>query len=403
MVKTILVYCWGSFSEPIVIRAMKETGHRVVTISGKMKDYHADAEFAQRLMELLHSEKPELVFSYDYFPLLSMVCEINTIPYAAWIYDCPQHLLLSKTLTNSCNRIFCFDGVYTQKLQNLGAQHVYHFPLAADTDMYEGATEKEMEKAYSCDVSFVGGLYNGEKNRLLHTRLSEYAEGYVEGILFAQKEICGYNLVADALSECVTQEIVEKCELTLSDSYISDTIQMVADAVNMKLTAWDREEVLTALVAYFESKGAECEGHPGGLTLYSYSKLPEGLEGNSHLICKGTVDYRTEMPLVFHNSKINLNITSRTIESGIPQRVFDVLVCGGFCLTNYQPEIAELFEDGKELVMYTDMEDLVAKVDYYLNHEEERKQIAKAGYEKVCNSFSIKNRIAELIKFVCFF
>ena len=77
--------------------------------------------------------------------------------------------------------------------------------------------------------------------------------------------------------------------------------------------------------------------------------------------------------------------------------MFDILACGGFCLTNYQPEIATLFEDGKELVMYTDMEDMVMKVGYYLAHEEERLQIAQAGQEKVRNCFSIESRIAELI------
>lgn len=386
--KTILVYCWGSLSEQMAIKAMEEVGHQVVTISGKMKDYHADAGFAQKFMATLHAQKVDMVFSYDYFPLISMICEMNHVPYASWIYDCPQYTLLSKTTSNSCNHIFCFDELYTVRLQNAGAQHVYHFPLAADMDMYENARMDASEKQYACDISFVGGLYNGEKNRLLHTKLGEYAEGYVEGLLYAQKEICGYNLMAGALPKQVAEEIVQKCEIALSDAYEWDTIQMAADAVNMKLTARDREEVLWNLGQHFD------------VTLYSNSKLPDKLAENSRLICKGTVDYQAEMPLVFHNSKINLNITSRTIESGIPQRVFDILACGGFCLTNYQPEIAELFEDGVELVMYTDMEDLLQKAEYYLAHEEERQQIARAGYEKVKGSFSIRDRIVELINLI---
>lgn len=386
--KTILVYCWEALSEQMAIRAIKEAGHRVVIVSGKMKDYHADAEFAQRFMVALHAQKVDMVFSYDYFPLISMICEMNHVPYASWIYDCPQYTLLSKTISNSCNHIFCFDELYTVRLQNAGAQHVYHFPLAADMDMYERARRDDSEKEYACDISFVGGLYNGEKNRLLHTKLSEYAEGYVEGLLYAQKEICGYNLMAGALPKQVAEEIVQKCEITLSDAYEWDTIQMAADAVNMKLTARDREEVLACLAQQF------------AVTLYSNSQIPDKLKACQKLICKGTVDYQTKMPLVFHNSKINLNITSRTIETGIPQRVFDILACGGFCLTNYQPEIAELFEDGKELVMYTDMKDLLQKAEYYLEHEEERQRIAKAGYEKVKGSFSIGDRIVKLINLI---
>ena len=44
----------------------------------------------------------------------------------------------------------------------------------------------------------------------------------------------------------------------------------------------------------------------------------------------GRVKTHTQMPLVFANSKINLNITSRSIRTGLPLRIFDVLACGGF-------------------------------------------------------------------------
>ena len=386
--KTILVYCWNSFTEKQAMRAMEEIGYHVVSVAGTMKDCHADAEIAKKIMFSIHSENVDMVFSYDFFPLISMICEMNHIPYVAWIYDCPQNMLLSKTIKNNYNHIFCFDEIYAKRLMNLGAQNVYHFPLAADLDMYERVQKGEEEECYVCDISFVGGLYNGERNRLLKANLSEYSEGYVDALLYAQKEICGYNLIAGALSKEVAEEIVNKCELVLSEHYITNTVQMAADAINMKLTAWDREETLLCLAQNFD------------VTLYTNSELTEQLLCCPRLFCKGTVGYRTEMPLVFHNSKINLNITSRTIESGVSQRVFDILACGGFCLTNYQPEIADLFEDGKELVMYTDMEDMVQKARYYLENEEERRQIAQAGYEKVCNCFGVKDRILELINYI---
>lgn len=395
--KTILVYCWESTSEPMAIQAMKDAGHQVVEFRGKIKDHHADAAFAQQFMKQLHSVKVDLVFSYDYFPLISMICEMNHIPYAAWVYDCPQYMLLSKTITNNCNHIFCFDGAYAARLKQLGAGNIYHFPLACDMELYDNAKQKNDESDYICDISFVGSLYNGAGNRLLHTELSEYAAGYVEGLLCAQKEICGYNLIADALPREIADEIVKKCNLVLGDAYVMNPVCMAADAVNMKLTAKVREDVLAALAENFASNERMDKEPYYMVSLYSNSKLTERLEECSRLLCKGIVHYWDEMPLVFHNSKINLNISSRTIETGIPQRVFDILACGGFCLTNYQPEIAEIFEDGKELVIYTDIEDMLQKAEYYLEHEEERVQIARAGYEKVKNCFSIKKRIVELI------
>ena len=64
-------------------------------------------------------------------------------------------------------------------------------------------------------------------------------------------------------------------------------------------------------------------------------------------------------------------------------RIFDVLGAGGFLLTNYQEELEDYFEIGKDLVCYSSEEDLLQKTAYYLEHDEERKQIARNGYLKV--------------------
>ena len=107
----------------------------------------------------------------------------------------------------------------------------------------------------------------------------------------------------------------------------------------------------------------------------------------------GTVSYDREMPQVFHASKINLNITLRSITSGIPLRVLDILGAGGFLLTNYQPEIAEYFVDGEDLVMFESEADMLNKIAYYLEHDKEREQIAYNGWKKVQNEFDYKKQV----------
>ena len=93
------------------------------------------------------------------------------------------------------------------------------------------------------------------------------------------------------------------------------------------------------------------------------------------------LNYIDEMPKVFHLSKINPNITSRSIESGIPQRVWDILAVGGFCRINYQPELEE-------------------KIQYYLEHEEERIRIAINGYQKVRKKHSLQTRLEEILRII---
>ena len=50
--------------------------------------------------------------------------------------------------------------------------------------------------------------------------------------------------------------------------------------------------------------------------------------------------------------------------------------------------------------MYTDMEDLAQKVDWYLEHDDERAAIARAGYEKVRKQFSMRDRLACILEIV---
>ena len=103
------------------------------------------------------------------------------------------------------------------------------------------------------------------------------------------------------------------------------------------------------------------------------------------------------MPLVFHYSKINLNITSKSIHDGLPLRIFDVLGCGGFLLTNYQTELAQWFTPGRDLEYYTGEDDLLEKVDYYLTHEEDRVEIAHNGYETVKKYHNYPERLLQMI------
>ena len=103
---------------------------------------------------------------------------------------------------------------------------------------------------------------------------------------------------------------------------------------------------------------------------------------------KGYARYTLDMPRIFATSKINLNISLRSILTGIPLRVIDILGAGGFCISNYQAELPWYFEDGKSIVWYESYEDLVDKINFYLAHDAKREEIARAGHEIVKKNFT---------------
>lgn len=78
--------------------------------------------------------------------------------------------------------------------------------------------------------------------------------------------------------------------------------------------------------------------------------------------------------------------------------MFDIMGCEGFLLTNYQAEIASLFEPGRDLVVYESFDDCLEKAGYYLAHEDERRTIAENGYRKICAHHTYDHRIAEMFE-----
>ena len=112
----------------------------------------------------------------------------------------------------------------------------------------------------------------------------------------------------------------------------------------------------------------------------------------------GAVDFYKEMPDVFRSARINLNVTLRSILTGIPLRALDIMASGGFLLSNYQEELCDHFVPGEEFDFYSDYDDLCAKVDYYLSHEKERQDIARAGRIKVQRDFSLSKRLDEMLE-----
>ena len=69
-------------------------------------------------------------------------------------------------------------------------------------------------------------------------------------------------------------------------------------------------------------------------------------------------------------------------------------------MTNYQVEILDYFEPDRDLVIFESPEELEKKVSYYLEHEEEREQIARNGKEKLVRYHPYNGRLQKMLSTV---
>ena len=80
-------------------------------------------------------------------------------------------------------------------------------------------------------------------------------------------------------------------------------------------------------------------------------------------------------------------------------KTIEIPACGGFMLTNWTEDQATLFRDGKECVFYNTMEEMIEKARYYLENDEEREKIRRAGMAAVA-TYTYRNSAIALLNYM---
>ena len=384
----ILFIEWKSFGNEDILETFRRLKYNIVRFKYENDGVRHNEKFEKKFEKVLIKERPDFVFSFNFFPIISKVCNTVPVKYVSWVYDSPHISLYSYTLINPCNYIFIFDSKMYETYALQGIKTVYYLPLAANTKrLDEMRPNAKAHEHFDSDITFVGQMYIDAHNFYdrMEPKLDDYTKGYLEAVMNAQMQVDGYNFV----ESCLNQNIMEGMQKALPMEPHNDGIEtakyMYAQYVlDRKITSLERIYILAQI------------GKEHKVKLFTPEKdfHPEGVEN-----C-GKLDYYQEMPIAFKCAKINLNITLRSIEKGIPLRCIDVMGAGGFLLTNYQEDMLMFFEPGVDFVYYESRQDLLEKIDYYLKHDEERRAIAASGHEKVAKYHTFDLRVAEMIKVV---
>lgn len=384
----VLIYRYNSICEPDIIKTFQEMGIEVVEYTKEItvKDYSPSVA-VKEIGDFLQDHPVDFVFSINFFPYVSEVCNLLGLKYLCWIVDSPVLELYTTSIVRECNRVFVFDRALAEEIFPLNPGRIFHLPLAANVDakdeLFKDTQESVFDK-FSHDIAFVGSLYTEKCPYDSLKNLPEETSGYFDSIINAQEKIYGYYFIEDLLSDYQ----VDAVKTLNSDfyalpegSFLTDKRTLAQYYIGSKITANERVHTFSMLSEIFP------------VNIYTGSDTA----GIPLLKNMGRAKTLTEMPVIFNQSKININITSKMIRSGLPLRIFDILSSGGFLITNYQSEIPEFFTPGEDLVMYSDMDELEYLISYYLDHDEEREAIAKRGREIVREHFTYKGQLAKLL------
>ena len=239
-------------------------------------------------------------------------------------------------------------------------------------------------------MSFVGSVYThnpfDDLHELITKEMEEKTIGMLEGAAFIWDG-------ADRITALLEKEINsdwKRLQRELQRVYIGieedtpDIYLLKHFVIDRKLTNIERNMVLELLAENYDFK--------------LYTRETEVVSPKIRRF--GEVDSDSEALKVFAASKINLNLTLRSIEAGLPLRIFDIMSMGGFTLTDFREDAAALFEEGREIVMYRTPEEMLEKIDYYLRHEEERTRIGENARARVKEDFTYKKQLAKMMRII---
>ena len=370
----------GSYTFRDLKDAILEEHHEVDELYYFFKDRFNDEFFSERITLALKRKAYDCIISVNFLPLVAEAAHDFGIPYISWSYDSPLAEQLTDYFHFDTNYIYLFDRIEVEKYNAAGFNNVFHLPLAVNTERISKLSfSKETNQKYKADISFVGRLYDSPLDTLLYCA-DDYAKGYVEGLFQSQFKIYGCNFIEKAIPDSLIE--------SLNDSYAkfgTTNLKLnkrgLAYSINAQITHLERAILLESL----------SENHDVHFYTTDENDLAQTVKQH------GPVKYYSDMYAVFKNSTLNLCPTLKSIESGIPLRALDILGSASVLFSNYQPELAEYFVDGEDVIMYESLEDAVCKAAYYLNNHDLLSNIANSGFEKTKELFTYNNRILTLL------
>lgn len=376
-----------------IIKTFKKMGLEVSEYTGIRHLTDVSEEDVYKLSNIIKEQEITYLFSIHLIYTAAIAAYDAGVKYICYIWDAPYTYVYSPVGRLDNCWYTTFDKSDYKRWQEAGLSHILYQPLAVSADAYRKWNDKRKKlfgnTRYIHEISFVGQLYDTnsyDKNLdKIPPDIREYFESIFEEAAFRWD---GINRIYGKTSP----KIIDYIKLNSQDfqiAHISDTDDLSYFEqffLVRKIANIERTIILSTLAEKYD------------VTLYTKEVMNKSMLGDVKIM--PSVAWGEAASMVYAGSRINLNIALKGIEGGTPQRVMEIMAAGGFMMSTYCPETAELFEEDREIVMFKTPEELFDKVDYYLKHDDERKAIAKRGQEKVLECYTYDKSLRKLLDWV---
>lgn len=336
--------------------------------------------------------RPSLVVAVNHQPGLpesveALADQLPGVTLKVWEVDPAIDPVRPPTVPTPRTTIHTYRRVQVERFRQAGFRASW-LPLASDTDWRRPVEFSAAEHAeFDAPVVFVGRSMVIEAQAFRRELLGRMAAarsaagldpaqaaGVLDRIVAAQRAELG-RFVVPALLQAWAPEL---------DAFES-AIGRRSDPAMLAGEIAAAEHRLTVL-ANLGRFGAQVWGDDGWKPVERYGVRHRGPAGHHH-----------QLPRIYGNGGIQIDIGRLYQSDIVTLRVFDVLACGGFLITPLTADLPELFRVGEELETYASVAELCAKVEHYLARPDERARIAAAGRARVLADHTVRQRVRALL------
>ncbi|MEZ5980315.1 MAG: glycosyltransferase [Planctomycetota bacterium] len=287
-------------------------------------------------------------------------------------------------------RMYTYRRAHVEAYRRAGWSTVEHLPLAADPLARRPRHLLGPDRLrYRANVAFVGASMAEQANAHLERFAATLAK--VRGERELEDDLAGLERVlteqSKDLDRYLVPELLRRHLPAALDAWERSGATDRPDALVGEYAASLRRAAVIGAVAPF---GARVWGDRGWVELLASA----GVDARCY---RGPAGNRDEIEKIYSGAIVNLDV-GRLYQNDIATlRVFDVLACGGLCLTERNEEIESLFDVGTELDVYSNRDELLAKVAHHLDHPEHALAIGTRGRLAIQQRHSLDLRLDRLL------
>lgn len=175
----------------------------------------------------------------------------------------------------------------------------------------------------------------------------------------------------------------------------------LSDVCFLGTAYWNRVEIIDKISPYLTDISVAIAGWWWD-RLKNYSMLESSIQLGAWMTPQETSDYYNCAKIVLNihrmadDDTINHN-GRKTPAHSINPRTFEINGCASLQIVDSREELAKHYIPGKEIITYNSPEQLLERIQYFLEHEEERREIAFNGYKRTLKDHTYRKRVFQLL------